>query len=175
MSAEIEAMGLRLSRLETTNADLKAQVQNLTEQLNNLLHDPVVLQSLAQASGRLVIDHLRQTGLDAIDPGVVAVVSNDRVDEFSFRLDFNLDDIRQAGAFAVFAPNPDANNEMQELTALRRRHYDAIVTALLNIKRKKFKGTSLWINLHNIQATPSALVGAAALSTQEEGQKAAEV
>lgn len=163
--SEIQAMNIRLSRLEVAMEEAVATINQQAQTLSSLMNDPAVMASLAQSSGMFVLQQLKEIGLDAIDPAMVATISTKEVDEFSIRLVFNSDDVFAPGAFSVFARNPDNGNEFDELTSIRRRQYDVIISAVAAYKRKKLKGTELWINLATLPAAATVAVGEAANAT----------
>ena len=171
MSAEVEALNLRVARLETTNANLVEALNGLQGQMSALLNDPMVMQSIASSAAGQVIKHLQDVGLDTIDPPVTAEATAERSGPLAIRVDILNSNFDAAGAFAVFAPNPEHGDELEELTAIRRSHYEAIVAALKAYKfGKKKKGVSVWVSLSAINRPGSILLGETALKATQDKQ-----
>jgi hypothetical protein len=141
-----EELSLRVSRLEVANQDLKEQVQYLSNRLAEILDNPDFMTAISNHGITSTINYIREVGMDVLDPSVMARVSAEAVDHHSIKLIFNSDDIFQPGGFKMEVVN-DAG-EFVPVTSMRRRNLDCIYSALGGIKKKKWKGTTMWATLY---------------------------
>lgn len=137
---------LRLARLEVQQAELAEKFEQLNQVLNNFLNDPTVMASITETSVNATLQHLTEIGLDNLMPSIGVQLHTEPQDNLSVKLVFHKDNCTDAGAFSVYSPLEENPAEYQLITQIKRQQYDVLMSALVNYKRKKFAGVTLYAN-----------------------------